>query len=330
MIIQSCLYIDEKPLCFWDPEPERTNRCFINSIDPEYFEYVVNQNFDQLENVEQRQNASLAIVANYHHLLEMFFVAICSAIQSPKYICGWFHEYDNRDLRNVIQKISNGQTLKNAWSSECFDWTKVADLVFCGDCGKSNLLSIRKNFARFWERLASEYLAQDFTDEYNSIKHGLRARMGGFMVSIGMEDVPGQLAKPENMKFIGQHSIFGTTFNRSEKLNNNKLNLTLLEQSRNFDPFCLANRSLLVAMSLRNVLTFLMMQFDAPKNELLWWKPVNDDHFNEVWRENVSPIKASFNIVLDVHPCDLYSKCDIAAEYRARAFKFPRLESSDY
>jgi len=315
------IYIDEKPICFWDSDSIKTNTSFIDSIDPTYFEYVAVTNFEKLQDESLKQKAALAILSNYHHALETFFVTICSAIQAPKYIVGWFQRYDNSDVRKVLEKINNDLKLKNSWNIDSFNWNKVADLVFWPKYPIEKLLRTRELFAKLWKRLSEEYLNQDFIDEYNNIKHGLRARMGGFQLFIGVEDVPGEISK--NMQPVGGRSEFGCSFYTTEKVNENKWNLKLEHKSINFDPYCIANRTLLVAMSLSNALTFIRMQFNLPQEKLIWQKPIEDSHFDEVWIEDISTKRVSFSVIMDIPQKHLISKEDINQYYVAESFKFP-------
>jgi len=316
------IYIDDKPFCFWDNDPEFTNKSFIDSIDPTYFEYVAVTNFEKLDDEKLKQKAALAILSNYHHALETLFATICSAIQAPKFIPGWFQKYENKDIRIILEKINNNTELMNSWGIRSFNWDKIADLVFWPKYSNEKLLRTRKLFAKSWEKLAKEYLNQDFIDEYNNIKHGLRAKMGGFQMFIGIEDVPGEVSK--NMMPIGPKSEFGCSFYTTEKINeSNRLNFKLDHKAINFNPYSIANRTLLVAMSLSNILTFLRMQFNLPQEKLIWQKPVDDNHFDEVWIEDIPTKRSSFSIKIEIPQKELISKEIINTYYMNGNFEFP-------
>lgn len=321
MITGTPIYIDEKPFCFWDQESEVTNRAFLNSIDPTYFEYSAIVNFEKLEDENLKQKAALAILSNYHHALETFFATICSVIQAPKYMAGWFHKYENKDIRSVLEKINKGCELKNSWSVSSFDWDRVVDLVLWPNYSAEKLLKTRRLFAKSWGRLSAEYLNQDFIDEYNNIKHGLRAKMGGFQLFVGIEDIPGEVSK--NMQPIGNKSEFGCSFYTAEKISGSKIHHKLDHKAINFDPYCIANRTLLVAMSLSNVLTFIRIQFDLPQEKLLWQKPIDDSHFDDVWIEDIPTKRSSFSMNVDIPQKDLINKSRVEFYYSSGCFKFP-------
>lgn len=322
MISGTPIYINEKPFCFWDAHPDETNKAFIDSIDPTYFEYVAVTNFEKLDDDRLKQKASLAIISNYHHALETLFATICGTIQAPRYVVGWFQKYQNEDIRQILENISSNNPIKNSWGVERLDWAKVSDLIHWPKYPAEKLVRTRKLFAKTWSKLSAEYLNQDFIDEYNNIKHGLRARMGGFQLFVGLEETPGEISK--DMRPIGPASEFGCSYYTTEKVHNsNGHNVRLEYKATNYDPHCIANRTLLVAMSLSNVLTFLRMQFNLPQEQLIWKKPINDAHFDEVWIDDISTKKSSFSINIEIPQSELISKEMINTYYMNGNFKFP-------
>jgi hypothetical protein len=319
------MYVDNKPIAFWDPDPDSTNKKFIQSIDSDYFAYSAKVNSEHLEDSEHRQKASLAIILNYHHAVETLFACIGGAIQSPKYIAGWFQEYSNRDLRSIVGKISNDHSLKNFWSVDKFDWKRVADLVIFGATSDTELEEIRTHFAEFWTNLAAEYVDQGFVDEYNNIKHGLRARSGGFQMFIGVEDVPGQLAKPEAMRPVStKASTFGGNFLSSERINNNKQNLKLNHKSRNWNPYCIANRTELVSISINNVLTFLKLQYDREKPALLL--PEDYYAFRDAWNDEIELPSMKIECRFEIPQANILDDKSIDMLYQKFHYKFPTIQ----
>jgi hypothetical protein len=66
-------------------------------------------------------------------------------------------------------------------------------------------------YARFWERLASEFLDPVARKEYASLKHGLRVRPGKCEISITPEVSPG-IADPQARPTVMRGSGFGSGF----------------------------------------------------------------------------------------------------------------------
>jgi hypothetical protein len=98
--------VDEEPYCLWDWELRKLNRQFLDSLDPQYFEHVANMNGQLLEG-EENQYAATALRIAYSHGLESLFALLSATVQAPDCITGWFLRYRNRDLFNVMRKISN-------------------------------------------------------------------------------------------------------------------------------------------------------------------------------------------------------------------------------
>src|SRR5438094_3978161 len=74
-----------------------------------------------------------------------------------------------------------------------------------------------KQLATLWGQLAHELLNPDHIDEYNSVKHGLRMRAGGFKLRAGLEHTYGEPPPEAEMNTIG-HSEHGSSFFRLERI----------------------------------------------------------------------------------------------------------------
>jgi len=116
--------------------------------------------------------------------------------------------------------------------------------------------SIKSSFAQLWARLAGQLLDQDFRQEYNSIKHGLRVRPGGFYLAFGAESTPGVPAPREARRLVG-HSDYGSSFWTTEKIAEPKRHIQLRRHSRNWSPEDMANGMLLISFSLTNIISCL-------------------------------------------------------------------------
>jgi hypothetical protein len=186
----------------------------------------------------------------------------------------------------VIKKISDQRVIYSKLNTKRVSWDIVAEVVFTnlktGDENKD--ISIRNNFARLWRRFASEFSNENHTYEYNSIKHGLRAKMSGFSLAIGAEETPGVPAPPERMHLMGS-SVFGSSFFVLERLHD-RHNFTIKHQSLNWDPQNYIYALHLISMSINNVIGFLKILHGTPASEIQFLWAGNDEIYEEPWKRN--------------------------------------------
>jgi hypothetical protein len=205
-------------------------------------------------------------------------------VQAPDCIVGWLLNYQNAELYGVVRKISGWRKVYTKLRNKRVTWDVIAHLIFTylktGDDEKDD--RIRKNFAHLWGRFASDFLNVNHSYEYNSIKHGLRARMGGFYLAMGAEDVPGVPAPPEKMRMMA-NSVFGSSFFIPERLHDSR-NFTIKQQSLNWDPQNIIYALLLISMSITNVVGFLKIFYGVPAEEVQFSWPSDDETYQEPWK----------------------------------------------
>jgi hypothetical protein len=126
---------------------------------------------------------------------------IAALLQCPKYPLAWLMRDRNRDLRSVVRKIDRGAPFACALKLKA-SWHAVAHGVY-EFVPESQRAELTKQFAVRWRRLARQFVADYFEPEYHSLKHGMRAAVGGFSVAVGKEEIPGQPAPREKMQAIG-------------------------------------------------------------------------------------------------------------------------------
>jgi hypothetical protein len=318
--------VNETPYCLWDSDFQKSNLDFINSIDPRYFEHIANLHRQFLEGKE-KQYAAVALRIAYSHGLESLFALLCATAQAPDCIVGWVLKYKNVELYEVIRKISERRPIYSKLHAKSVTWDVIADLIFTylrtGDDEKD--LQIRNSFARLWVRFASDYLNVNYGCEYNSIKHGLRVKMGGSYFSLGVEDTPGVPAPPERMRIVGQ-SDFGSSFFIPDKLHDSR-NFSIRHHRLNWNPQCFFYALHLISFSITNVLGFLKISYGVPANEVQFSWPTEDSMYQEPWNRSTgmtlnwnSPITES-----DITPL---SKEDIVSVYAERSEEEDNEDSS--
>jgi len=277
--------VNEKPYCMWDLDVHENNLDFINSIDPRYFEHIANLHSQFLEG-EEKQYSAIALRIAYSHGLESLFALLCAIVQAPDCIVGWILKYQNNDLYEVIKKISERRPIYSRLYAKSVTWDVIAALIFThlktGDDKKDS--RIRNSFARLWARFARDYLNVNHGFEYNSIKHGLRVKMGGSYLALGVQDTPGVPAPPERMRIVGQ-SEFGSSFFIPNKLHDSR-NFSISHHALNWNPQNFIYGLHLISFSITNVLGFLKIFYGVPANEVQFSWPSDDSIYQEPWKRN--------------------------------------------
>jgi len=310
--------IDEAPFCVWEWDLHERNLAFINSIDPAYFAYLANAHGQGLETDGQKQHAALSLRTAYLHGLETLFALLFSAIQAPDCIIGWLHKYHVRDLRSLIKKVETWQPILSKLEIKPISWETISDTIHVALSleDKEKEKRVKAHFATAWQRFASDLADDKIGLEYNSIKHGLRARAGGFRVAIGIEDTPGVPAPPERMHSLGG-SEFGSSFFIPEKIGDNKLHFRVRRHSRNWKPENFVYGLHLISLSLQNILSFLKVinGVDAATVEFSW--PSDESHFEESWRSVAGVTSMGMDTIIMPEHITPFSKDEILTVYKA-------------
>lgn len=311
--------IADTPYCVWDWELRQRNLEFLLGLDPMYYEYLVDAHEPALDG-ESKQFAALLLRNTYSQALETFFALAGAAVQAPRAVIGYMLKYrSDSELPVVLRGLTNGHGLLAAsakMQAEGARWETLAEMIFSATVGQPNFPPrIPSGFAALWRRFAYDYLQVTFRSEYNSIKHGLRVRPGGFTLAIGLEETPGVRAPPEKMQIVGS-SVFGSSFFIAEAFD--KRNLRLLQKSRNWTPKGMAVAIRLLVMSIGNLRGWLLAMNGAPKEqcEIQW--PTDETVFDEPWASSPGAFETGFNLQLERRHIRPLSEADIRAAYVPR------------
>lgn len=306
--------VNETPYCFWDLDVHGKNLEFINKIDPKYFEHVSEMHGELLEG-EQKQYAAATLRIAYSQGLETLFALLCAVVQAPDCVIGWFLKYRNSELFDLVKKISEGRVIYSKLRCHRVNWRVIADLVFSrfstGDDGKDE--GIRTNFSRLWSHFASDFLNENFDLEYNSIKHGSRARMGGFYLALGLEDEPGVPAPPERMRMM-TNSVFGSSFFVPERLHDSR-NFTVSHQSLNWVPDNYVDALQLISSSIHNVVAFLRIMHGVPRSEVPFTYCTDNESYQLPWSRSTGMTALRWNSQITENAIEPLTKEDILSVY---------------
>lgn len=294
--------VDETPYACWDWDLKEKNLDFLRGIDAEYFWYVAEMNAEHLEG-EAKHRAALAIRLAYSQGLEALFALLCSAIQAPECAVGWMLVYRPSDLRKLVSKINARASVLSRVTRPPVTWDGLAEHVHAHlpyEAEKRRW--IQEGFAKLWRRWSRELEDESLSVEYNSVKHGLRARPGGFSLRIGKEKEYAVPPPEEEMKSLGG-SVFGTSYFKVERIDGSRLNFRPRRESRNWDPGNMLNGLGLMSMSIKNTVSFLRILNGDPSNQCEFGSPDRKEAFDEPWRRCVGPI--SFGLDTAIGPGDI-------------------------
>lgn len=278
--------IHKQPFCFWDYDIATTNRRFIDRIDPQYFEFV-GEVYSQLLKSDlgekQKQYAAVAMRMAYSQGLEVLFSLLFASLQAPNCVVGWLSKYQLKHLRDLIDGIRNYRPMLSRFQNEFREWRDIVTAIF-GSLGSEAIEAnkgILDGFASLWANFAQDFTEQTFTDEYNSIKHGLRVHIGGFHLMMGPQTEYGVATKIEDMETVS-YSPFGTTFFSTEKIGKTP-NYIVHETSRNWNPENHVKALKLISVSIQNILVFLDHSTGkiGPHMQIL---PNDENFYIDPWR----------------------------------------------
>lgn len=309
--------VNEKTYSFWDSDMPELNLRFINQIDPEYFEYIAKLNLSIIQSEENdkktRQHAAINIRIAYSQGLEVLFSFIFATIQAYDCVIGWFLKYTNKDLSDIAKKFRNGEKIFTKLAVPMRGWKDFANMIFVGveEEQKGEFLPKIEQFNYLWSRFAQDFLDDKLNDEYNSIKHGLRAYMGGIHVLMGLQDDYNTPAPPERMETVS-YSEFGTTFFISEKIDDTP-NFVVHRHSRNWNPENYFHGLMLISTSIKNILVFLN-KVNGSEKELNYYFP-NDENFSEKPWELGGSFSVTHHSTINKKKIPLLTKEDILSFY---------------
>lgn len=276
--------VGKKPYCVWGHNLVQDNLIFLSQIDSDFFLYQADVNAANLKSDgRKQQHAALALRANYLHATEVFFAIAMATIQAPACPVGWVFRYRSEQLRQLVEDVARGRSVSSPWwSSIGKSWRDFASTVLSRfKCEPpTDKDQVTGNFGEFWQRIADEFLSADCSAEYNSFKHGLRARASPVQVGIGRQDDPETPCPPEKMTYFSSDS--GSSWVGVEAIEDDRINLRVFHRSVAWHPGSIHERLQLVSVSINNVVAWLESTLGA-KSPREWKYPPNLMVFDECW-----------------------------------------------
>nr|WP_320115530.1 hypothetical protein [uncultured Desulfuromonas sp.] len=290
--------VDETPYCVWEHDMLERNMEFLNGIDCKYFEYISAVNFSEIDG-DDKKRAAIALRSSYHHGLETLFMLIAALVQAPLAVFAYSLKCYPKDIKSIIDKINNGKPIYNKYGKTKISWDDISQGIHVYSNKDQN--KVKENiecFAKLWQRFSYQYTDENNNREYNNIKHGFRARSGGFGITIQKERELGVPDPNEQPQPLG-YSEFGSSFFVSENLINKKgPNFRARRNSLNWNPEAIAHSLNLISISINNIVSFLKMSSGSEPQEVIFNRPEDPNYFESPWKFCVGVTSSNFDFII--------------------------------
>lgn len=101
--MQSTIFaVNDEPFCLWEVDLAARNRAFLDGIDPDYFNYVLQAH----ANTDDEKRALVAIRLVLHHAIETMFSLLGAFVQAPDCSYAWIAKCSNGELREFAERVN--------------------------------------------------------------------------------------------------------------------------------------------------------------------------------------------------------------------------------
>lgn len=308
--------VDTVPYCVWEIDIKKRNLEFLDSIDYRYFQYLAQVHFEKLDS-DNKQQAAISLRTAYHHGLETLFTLLCAVVQAPVSVYGWALRVQTGQLRRLVKSISSEvPNIFNKHNLEHVTWEEISKRVHLhSTIDLKRVEETTISFAKLWNCFSHDFIGNDNINEYNSIKHGFRARAGGFALAVGLEKEYGVPPPPEKMQVIGK-SDFGSSFFVVEEIKSTpdekgSPNFRARRCSLNWSAESMAHALNLISMSINNVVSYLKIVNGISPSSVRFIRPEDSDYFEKPWDICTGVISCNMDFIITVKDIRCFSKNEI-------------------
>ena len=187
------------------------------------------------------------------------------------------------ELTELIRKVHGRSKFLSRFPDLAPGWEGIIELLFRGvdETVRVEQAKVLEGFVHLLGNFAQDFLNQDFSDEYNSLKHGLRSHMGGYQLAIGLPHEQGKPPIEDRFETVNA-SDFGSTFFTSQKLNGP--NYAITQSSRNWAPENYYEGLKLISATMKNIVVMLK-QLNGDRSEYFLLFPNDPDFARKPWRK---------------------------------------------
>jgi len=245
------------------------NRIFIDSFDPTYYTVLADHHFNEVvNNSDNKDLHATQLKLLYSQALESFFAYLFGILQAPFCLVAWIQIYRPTDLKKLIQIVSAGSSFPYfKVDIGNVSWQSVARFLTPVTTAGKDYQEFLDNAETLLHSLYKDYVNDIYTKEYNSIKHGFRARPGGFRLLIGKNK--------DKLNTLGQ-SPYGSSFLSREdvgefsKKSTVKI-LTFRRANVNWDPEYFRCRIALMKNLLGNIVNLVKVLYGSQNKDMKYW-----------------------------------------------------------
>ncbi|UYV12420.1 MAG: hypothetical protein NCW75_14110 [Phycisphaera sp.] len=325
------IVVGERPLVLLGTNTDYDNLNYLRAFEVDYFSSVAALFCDEFEHTEdqgQRSKCATAIRSTYGHAIESLMAIIGAATQAPHGVGLWLNEYTLRDLRHVVSCVRNSTpayfkltTKQNQLTDgkSRLTWNELSNLVHshCQAWDADKRTRISDGFASFWQRVSSDFMDEHQQREYNSIKHGVRVRPGGFTLRITPERTFGVIDESATSHISG--GKYGTTYLTTELFNGRPKHCKRVRHdSVVWDPRALIQRLQLVSMSIQNIMSALRLavykDVKPDGTGCLFRAPVDHGAWTDCWRRP-NTFRSRFSDEFGTIESDFPTKAEVLKAY---------------
>ncbi|MCA9837287.1 MAG: hypothetical protein KC422_10230 [Trueperaceae bacterium] len=302
--------VDETPYCVWGIDLDERNLEFLNGIDSQYFEYLAKVNVEHLQG-EHRQRAAIALRSGYHHGLETLFFLLSALIQAPSAPFAYCQKCYPKEIKSILKRIDNQEAILTRRGKQIISWEGLSESIHIySNSDKARAKDTGQRFAKLWQMLARQYLDEKNDREYNNIKHGFRAKSGGFGIFFQPESSSGKLDLSKNPTSLG-NSEFGSSFFMVESFSGKDPNFWVRRQLLNWNPEAIAYSLNLISMSINNVVSYLKIAIGIKPEEVIFIRPEASEYFDLPGKFNIGVTSANIDYVITKNDTKDFSREDI-------------------
>jgi hypothetical protein len=304
----------ERPHCVWEYDLPEVVLDFLAELDPKYFETIAEMHAERIRATPCQVSAT-ALRGLYFQGLETLFALTGALIQAPTAVPAWLVRYKNEQLEALIRSISESRPVLAHLHHKLNSWEDLAGVVFRPmDADQSVKDEAARSTARMWRLFAEDFLDPIRKIEYNSIKHGMRIRQGGFRIAIGRQVDLNTPCPPQSMMSLGG-SQFGSSFFIIEGLDDGARNFRVRKQLMNWNPDNMVWGARMISLSIQNVVACLRSINNATPESIEFRIPDDADDYMRPWSHPVGVERANFAPTLTREHIQPLSKDEILRAY---------------
>ncbi len=154
-MVNTIIVVNNEPYCIWEHDIIGRNNEFLESIDMDYFDYVLNTHLS----TEDDKRAAVSLGMSFYQALETLFSLLGSYVQAPDCAYAWIAKCSTPDLREVIVRINQeDKTLFSKLRLTDISWKAIPDSIFIRYMPETEKNKITTElFAQLWQRLTNTW-----------------------------------------------------------------------------------------------------------------------------------------------------------------------------